>query len=124
MNWDASGDPPRPPKVAFPLPGAGKHARPGARIPADLLASLDACALVERRSRDAEAAMALRAYLTAHPRRPPGGPAAKVSDARVRLRLPATDVTRLDALVGSEPAERERHLLAAIRRWVEIGSRR
>ncbi len=110
--------------MAFPVPGAGKHSRPGVRIPEDMIAELDARAAAEHRSRDAEVAMALRAYLRTHPHRFSGGSAARPSDKRVRLRLPPEDLARLDELVGAEPAERERHLLAAIRRWVKIGSGR
>ncbi len=99
-----------------PRPGAGTSARPHVRLPADLLAALDARAARERRSRDGEAELALRAYLEAHRDRLPEPGALGTSERRTRLRFDADDLVRLDETAGEA---RERHLIEAIRRWVQ-----
>lgn len=103
----------RPPA---PLPPNLKVARPYLRLSEEDWSFLAAAAKRARRDLSAEVAVALGVYLDAHPR-PPAPPEVDPEHERRRIRLPPDLVRRLDDRAGID--DRERHLVAAVRWWLE-----
>lgn len=100
-------------------PGAESGGRPLLRLPADLLARLDAAATAERRSRDGQAEHALVEYLWAHPGGPPAPPPLAPGGKHVRLRFGPRAIAALDDMTGHDYEARPLHLVAALRWSVE-----